>query len=135
MPCRYIKMGGIETMTRYGMVIDTTKCNGCYNCFLACRDEFCGNEYPPYSAGGVSKHTYFLVNHLKKIGVNCRVLSFGYPNDSSNEVTFIEPNSSVSIHKSSLRENLNIFSDIKTFLLSIEYCKIPFGRFWTGNEK
>ncbi len=37
-------------MTRYGMVIDVSKCIGCYNCFLACRDEFAGNEYPGYSA-------------------------------------------------------------------------------------
>jgi len=37
-------------MAKYGMVIDLTRCNGCYNCFLACRDEYCGNEYPPYSA-------------------------------------------------------------------------------------
>jgi len=36
-------------MARYGMVIDVTRCNGCYNCFLACRDEYCGNDYPPYS--------------------------------------------------------------------------------------
>jgi Fe-S-cluster-containing dehydrogenase component len=36
-------------MTRYGMVMDITKCNGCYNCFLACKDEFCGNDFPPYS--------------------------------------------------------------------------------------
>jgi Fe-S-cluster-containing dehydrogenase component len=43
-------MGGIEKMTRYGIVIDTTRCNGCYNCFLACRDEYCGNDYSPYSA-------------------------------------------------------------------------------------
>ena len=37
-------------MPRYGMIMDVTKCNGCYNCFLACKDEFCGNEFPPYSA-------------------------------------------------------------------------------------
>jgi Fe-S-cluster-containing dehydrogenase component len=37
-------------MTKYGMVVDVTKCNGCYNCFLACRDEYCGNDFPPYSA-------------------------------------------------------------------------------------
>jgi len=36
-------------MNRYGMVIDVTKCIGCYNCFLACKDEFCGNDYEPYS--------------------------------------------------------------------------------------
>ncbi len=37
-------------MTKYGMVIDITKCTGCYNCFLSCRDEFAGNENPPYAA-------------------------------------------------------------------------------------
>jgi Fe-S-cluster-containing dehydrogenase component len=37
-------------MARYGMVIDITRCNGCYNCFLTCRDEFWNNDYPPYSA-------------------------------------------------------------------------------------
>ena len=37
-------------MARYGMIIDITKCTGCYNCFLACRDEFAGNDYPPYAA-------------------------------------------------------------------------------------
>jgi Fe-S-cluster-containing dehydrogenase component len=37
-------------MTRYGMVIDVTKCTGCYNCFLTCRDEFAGNENPGYAA-------------------------------------------------------------------------------------
>jgi Fe-S-cluster-containing dehydrogenase component len=37
-------------MTRYGMVIDETLCNGCYSCVLACRDEYAGNDYPGYSA-------------------------------------------------------------------------------------
>ncbi len=37
-------------MTRYGMVIDVSKCTGCYNCFLTCRDEFAGNDYPGYAA-------------------------------------------------------------------------------------
>lgn len=37
-------------MSRYGILIDVKKCNGCYNCFLSCRDEYCGNEYPGYSA-------------------------------------------------------------------------------------
>jgi Fe-S-cluster-containing dehydrogenase component len=31
------------------MVMDVIRCNGCYNCFLACRDEFGGNDFPSYS--------------------------------------------------------------------------------------
>lgn len=37
-------------MSTYSILIDVKKCSGCYNCFLACRDEFYGNEYPGYSA-------------------------------------------------------------------------------------
>lgn len=36
-------------MTRLGLLIDVGRCNGCYNCFLACRDEHFGNDYPGYS--------------------------------------------------------------------------------------
>ncbi|MBP1707253.1 MAG: bthL [Chloroflexi bacterium] len=37
-------------MARYGFVIDITRCNGCYNCVLACKDEHFENEYPGYAA-------------------------------------------------------------------------------------
>jgi Fe-S-cluster-containing dehydrogenase component len=37
-------------MTRYGMVIDVTRCSGCYNCQIACKDEHCGYDYPGYTA-------------------------------------------------------------------------------------
>jgi Fe-S-cluster-containing dehydrogenase component len=37
-------------MTRYGMVVDIVKCSGCYNCFLACKDEHCDHDYPGYAA-------------------------------------------------------------------------------------
>ena len=37
-------------MTKYGMVIDATLCMGCDACFMACKDEFVGNDYPPYTA-------------------------------------------------------------------------------------
>ena len=40
---------------KYGMVIDITRCNGCYNCFLACRDEYCGNDYPPIRSTAVQR--------------------------------------------------------------------------------
>lgn len=28
---------------------DANRCNGCYNCQIACKDENCGNEWAPYS--------------------------------------------------------------------------------------
>jgi len=34
-------------MAHYGMIIDVNRCVGCYNCFLACRDEHVGNDYAP----------------------------------------------------------------------------------------
>ena len=37
-------------MTRLSFLIDVTRCSGCYNCFMACRDEHYANDYPGYSA-------------------------------------------------------------------------------------
>lgn len=30
--------------------IDVSKCNGCYDCQIVCKDEHCGNDWSPYSA-------------------------------------------------------------------------------------
>jgi len=30
-------------------VFDTKKCQGCYNCQIACKDEHCGNDWTPYA--------------------------------------------------------------------------------------
>jgi Fe-S-cluster-containing dehydrogenase component len=45
---------------KYGMVIDIYKCCGCYNCFLACRDEFVGNENPGYAAAQPPEGQYWI---------------------------------------------------------------------------
>jgi Fe-S-cluster-containing dehydrogenase component len=33
----------------WGVVIDVARCHDCNNCFLACKDEFVGNDWPAYS--------------------------------------------------------------------------------------
>jgi Fe-S-cluster-containing dehydrogenase component len=47
-------------MARYGMVIDVDKCTGCYSCFLACKDEYCGNSYPGYEASQPARGHYWM---------------------------------------------------------------------------
>ncbi|MBW1806022.1 MAG: oxidoreductase [Deltaproteobacteria bacterium] len=42
------------------MFIDVDKCAGCYNCFLACKDEFCGNDYPSYSSSQPASGHYWM---------------------------------------------------------------------------
>jgi Fe-S-cluster-containing dehydrogenase component len=36
-------------MKKYNMIIDVAKCHDCNNCFLACKDEYIGNDFLPYS--------------------------------------------------------------------------------------
>jgi len=37
-------------MAKYGFIIDIDRCNGCYSCFLACKDEWIGNDHGTYGA-------------------------------------------------------------------------------------
>jgi Fe-S-cluster-containing dehydrogenase component len=54
-------------MAKWGMVIDITKCNACYSCFIACKDEYWNNDYLPYSSAQ-PRHGQFWMNILKKEG-------------------------------------------------------------------
>jgi Fe-S-cluster-containing dehydrogenase component len=47
-------------MARLGLLIDVTKCSGCHNCFLACRDEYYNNDYPGYSAAQPLEGQYWM---------------------------------------------------------------------------
>jgi len=37
-------------MKSWHLIIDVARCHDCNDCFLADKDEFCGNDFPPYSA-------------------------------------------------------------------------------------
>lgn len=36
-------------MKKYSLIIDVGRCENCNNCFLSCKDEHCGNDWPGYS--------------------------------------------------------------------------------------
>ena len=50
------------------MIVDINKCNGCYNCFLACKDEYTGNDYPPYSVAQQNDGRPFMKMTEKEMG-------------------------------------------------------------------
>jgi Fe-S-cluster-containing dehydrogenase component len=50
------------------MIIDVEKCNGCFSCFLACRDEYAGNDYPPYSLAQPNSGQYWMQVKEKERG-------------------------------------------------------------------
>lgn len=52
-------------MAKWGMVVDIPKCNACYGCFIACKDEYWENDYPPYSAAQ-PRHGQFWMDVVKK---------------------------------------------------------------------
>jgi Fe-S-cluster-containing dehydrogenase component len=43
-------MDGAEEMKKWHFIVDVEKCENCGNCFMACRDEHVGNDWPGYSA-------------------------------------------------------------------------------------
>jgi Fe-S-cluster-containing dehydrogenase component len=54
-------------MTQYRMLIDVSRCIGCYNCFLACRDEHVGRDHRPVSIGQpASGHKWIAVREEER---------------------------------------------------------------------
>jgi Fe-S-cluster-containing dehydrogenase component len=51
-------------VTQWGFVIDISKCIACYCCFIACKDEYWDNDYPPYTAAQ-PRHGQFWMNIAK----------------------------------------------------------------------
>jgi len=41
--------GGRNKMKKWNLIIDVAKCEDCNNCFLSCKDEHVGNDWPGYS--------------------------------------------------------------------------------------
>lgn len=52
-------------MAKWGMVINISKCVACYTCFVACKDEYWDNDYPPYTVTQ-PRHGQFWMSLVKK---------------------------------------------------------------------
>ena len=52
-------------MEKWNIIIDVKKCEDCNNCFLACKDEYVDNDFPPYSVAQ-PKHVHRWMNIMRK---------------------------------------------------------------------
>jgi Fe-S-cluster-containing dehydrogenase component len=73
-------------VAKWGLVIDISKCNACYCCFIACKDEYWENDYPPYTAAQPrhgqlwinlpkserGKHPYIKVAYMPLLCMHCQ---------------------------------------------------------------
>ncbi len=54
--------------TKWGLIIDVARCHDCNNCFLACKDEFVGNNWLPYSKSQPDTGHRWMNIHRKEHG-------------------------------------------------------------------
>lgn len=52
-------------MARYGFVMDVERCNGCFACFLACKDEHTGNDHGIYAKATREGENLMKVNEIE----------------------------------------------------------------------
>jgi Fe-S-cluster-containing dehydrogenase component len=52
-------------MNKWNLIVDVAKCHDCNNCFLACKDEYFENDFPPYSSAQ-PRHSHRWIDILRK---------------------------------------------------------------------
>jgi Fe-S-cluster-containing dehydrogenase component len=68
-----------KIVPRYGMIIDLSHCNGCYNCQIACKDEHVENNFLPYSKAQPLSGQFWMRIEEKERGQFPRVLMTYFP--------------------------------------------------------
>lgn len=64
-------------MSKWNLIIDVGSCTNCNACVLACRDEYCGNEFPGYTAE-MPKHDHRWIDIKQKVRGSGSLLDVAY---------------------------------------------------------
>ena len=64
-------------MNKWNLIIDVAKCHDCNNCFLACKDEHCENDFLPYTSAQ-PKHGHRWIDILRKERGQYPMVDIGY---------------------------------------------------------
>lgn len=60
-------------MTKWNMIVDVEKCENCYNCFIATKDEHVGNDFPGYAAAQPAHGQEWIALHTFERGAGTMV--------------------------------------------------------------
>jgi Fe-S-cluster-containing dehydrogenase component len=88
-------------MAKYGLAVDVEKCTGCYACFLACKDEYVGNDYPPTSAAQPKTgHSWIRIEEVEHgAGTKIKVDYVPIPCQQCADAPCIQPNNSGAVYR------------------------------------
>lgn len=122
-------------MKKWNMIIDIAKCHDCNNCFLACKDEFVENAYPPYSEAQPA-HAHRWINIMRRERGQYPMVDVGYlpipcmhcdeapcMNNLKDGEVYKRPDGIVIIDPVKSRDRKDI----------VEAC--PYGAIWWNDEK
>ena len=74
-------------MKSWHLIVDVARCHDCNDCFLADKDEFVDNEFPPYSAAQ-PWHGHRWMNIKRKERGQYPMVQVAYPLDDSLSYDF-----------------------------------------------
>lgn len=127
--------GATIVMEKWNIVIDIKKCQDCNNCFLACKDEYVGNDFLPYSVAQ-PKHVHRWMNIMRKERGQFPTIDVAFlpvpcmhcdnapcVKKASNGEVYKQENGIVIIDPEKARGNKNI----------VDSC--PYGAIWWNDEK
>ncbi|MBW1801932.1 MAG: oxidoreductase [Deltaproteobacteria bacterium] len=64
-------------MKKWSLIIDIEKCEDCNNCFLSCKDEYVGNDWPGYTLSQ-PLHGHRWMNIMRKERGQCPMIDVAY---------------------------------------------------------
>lgn len=122
-------------MKQWYLIIDVAKCENCNNCFLACKDEHCGNEWPGYAASQ-PLHGHRWMNILRKERGEFPVMDVAYlpkPCMHCDKAPCIEAADSGAVYKR--KDGIVIIDPDKAKGQRQLISACPYGVIWWNDQK
>jgi Fe-S-cluster-containing dehydrogenase component len=122
-------------MKKWNLIIDIAKCEDCNNCFLSCKDEFVGNDFPPYSIAQ-PRHGQRWINIFSKERGQCPtvdVANFPMPCMHCDNAPCIKKAAAGAIYK--MNNGIVVIDPVKARGQKGLVDACPYGAMWWNEEQ